>query len=187
MDTDLVIRAQNGDRVAFAMLAAPLYARLHHVAYSILGDAHPAEDATQQAMLRIWRNLPRLRDPERLDAWAYRTLIHACSTEARRSHRWLPSILLPEEVDVVAPDDMAAIADRDQLERGFRRLSVGQRAVVVLHHHAGLSLDEVASALDVPVGTVHSRLHRAMGLLRAALEADARPAAPDTTSKEVAR
>ena len=187
MDTDLVVRAQNGDRVAFATLAAPLYARLHRVAYSILGDAHQAEDATQQAMLRVWSSLPRLRDPERLDAWAYRTLVHTCDTEARRGHRWLPSILAPEAVEAIARDDLGVIADRDQLERGFRRLSVDQRAVVVLHHYAGLPLDDVASALGVPVGTAHSRLHRAMGVLRAALEADARPVVPETTSKEVAR
>jgi RNA polymerase sigma factor (sigma-70 family) len=187
MDTDLVVRAQHGDRVGFATLAAPLYARLHRVAYSILGDAHKAEDATQQAMLRVWSNLPRLRDPARLDAWAYRTLVHSCNTEARRSHRWLPSIGVPMEVDALAHDDLGVIADRDQLERGFRRLSVDQRAVVVLHHYAGLPLDEVASVLDVPVGTAHSRLHRAMGVLRAALEADARPVVPETPSKEVAR
>ena len=124
MDTDLVVRAQNGDRVAFATLAAPLYARLHRVAYSILGDAHRAEDATQQAMLRVWRNLPRLRDPGKLDTWAYRTLVHACKTEARQGLRWMPSIGVPQEVDVVAPDDLGAIADRDQLERGFRRHAV---------------------------------------------------------------
>ena len=187
MDTDLVVRAQHGDRVAFATLAGPLYARLHGVAYSILGDAHQAEDATQQAMLRVWSNLPRLRDPARLDAWAYRTLVHTCNTEARRGRRWLPSMGAPTEAETIARDDIGVIADRDQLERGFRHLSVDQRAVVILHHYAGLSLDEVASALDVPVGTVHSRLHRAMGVLRAALEADARPGAPDTTSKEVAR
>ena len=187
MDTDLVVRAQNGDRVAFATLAAPLYARLHRVAYSILGDAHLAEDATQQAMVRVWTNLPRLREPEKLDAWAYRTLVNACNSEVRRGHRWMPSVGLPEEVEAVAVDHLGVIADRDQLERGFRRLSVDQRAVVVLHHYAGLSLDQVAEALGVPAGSARSRLHRAMDVLRAALQADARPAIAETTSKEVAR
>ncbi len=187
MDTELVVRAQHGDRVAFATLAAPLYARLHRVAYSILGDAHLAEDATQQAMLRVWTHLPRLRDPERLEAWAYRTLVRACSSEARKRRRWLPSIGIPEEVAAVGPDALGAIADRDQLERGFRRLSVEQRAVVVLHHYTGLSLDQVADVLGVPSGTARSRLHRAMGLLRAALQADARPATRDAASKEGAR
>lgn len=187
MDTDLVVRAQNGDRVAFATLAAPLYARLHRVAYSILGDAHLAEDATQQAMLRVWTHLPRLREPDKLEAWAYRTLVHACSAEARRSRRWLPSIGIPDEVAAVGTDELGAIADRDQLERGFRRLSGDQRAVVVLHHYTGLSLDQVGEVLGIPAGTARSRLHRAMDLLRAALQADARPAAPDPAPKEVAR
>ena len=166
MDTDLVVRAQHGDRVAFATLAAPLYARLHRVAYSILGDAHLAEDATQQAMLRVWRSLPRLRDPARLDAWAYRTLVHSCNTEARRGHRWLPSILVPEAVDVVAPDDLGTVADRDQLERGFRRLSVDQRAVVVLHHYAGLSHSEIGRSLGIPTFTAASRYRLGLATLR---------------------
>src|SRR6187551_3309046 len=96
MDTDIVVRAQRGDRVAFAILAEPLYARLHRVAFSILGDPHLAEDATQQAMLRVWRDLPRLRDPERLEAWAYRTLVNTCRSEARRAHHRIPAIPIPE-------------------------------------------------------------------------------------------
>jgi RNA polymerase sigma-70 factor (ECF subfamily) len=81
-------------------------------------------------------------------------------------------------VDTDAPmaDTSASVADRDQLERGFRRLSIDHRAVVVLHHYLDFSLDEVADALGVPVGTVRSRLHYAMRGLRAALDADARPA-----------
>ena len=65
MYADLVLRAQKGDVTAFAWLAEPLYPRLHRVAYSIMGDLGAAEDATQQAMVRVWRNLPQLRDPER--------------------------------------------------------------------------------------------------------------------------
>ena len=78
------------------------------------------------------------------------------------------------------PDATNELADRDQLERGFRRLAPDQRAVIVLHHYLGLSLDETADVLGVPHGTARSRLHRAMGALRAALEADARP----TTTNE---
>jgi RNA polymerase sigma-70 factor (ECF subfamily) len=71
-------------------------------------------------------------------------------------------------------DASADLADRDQLERGFRRLDTGQRAILVLHHYLGLSLDETAEVLGVPPGTVRSRLHRATSAMRAALEADAR-------------
>jgi RNA polymerase sigma-70 factor (ECF subfamily) len=81
----------------------------------------------------------------------------------------------------VAPEDVGSVVDRDQLERGFRRLSIDHRAVMVLHHYLGMTLDEVADTLGIPVGTVRSRLHHAMRGLRAALDADARP-----TAREVA-
>ena len=88
-----------------------------------------------------------------------------------------PNLLVMHFDDASASDDIATVADRDQLERAFRRLSVDHRAVVVLHHHLDLSLDEVAEALGVPVGTIRSRLFYAMRALRAALDADARPVA----------
>ncbi len=86
--------------------------------------------------------------------------------------------LLPSDGSSHA-DASSLIADRDQLERGFRRLSINHRAVVVLHHYLDLPVDRVAAILQVPPGTVRSRLHHAMGALRAALDADARPAAPE--------
>ena len=126
--------------------------------------------------MTIWRDLPQLRDPARFDAWSYRLLVRACYAEASRSRRWSPNIhLLPVE-EPAAPEGLSSVADRDQLERGFRRLSIDHRAVVVLHHYLDLPLDEVAEVLGVPLGTVRSRLHHAMRGLRAALEADARPA-----------
>jgi RNA polymerase sigma-70 factor, ECF subfamily len=175
MDQTLVIRAQRGDEEAFASLAVAVGDRLHAVAHRILRDADLAEDATQQALLAIWRNLPQLRDPARFDAWSYRLLVNACYVEGRRNRRWSPSLrILPNEEPAVA-EALGWVADRDQLERGFRRLSIDHRAVVVLHHYLDLTLDEVAEALGVPVGTVRSRLHHAMRGLRAALDADARP------------
>jgi RNA polymerase sigma-70 factor (ECF subfamily) len=82
----------------------------------------------------------------------------------------------------MAADALSTIIDRDQLERGFRRLSIDHRMVVVLHHYLDLPLDRVAEALDIPVGTAASRLHYAMRGLRAALDADAR-----STTREVAQ
>jgi RNA polymerase sigma-70 factor (ECF subfamily) len=174
MDTELVVRAQRGDEGAFASLAVAAGDRLHAVAHRILRDTSLAEDATQQALLTIWQDLPQLRDPARFDAWSYRLLVRACYAEGRRSRQWQPGLRL---LDADRPMDDASgdIADRDQLERGFRRLSIEHRAVVVLHHYLDLTLDEVAEALGVPVGTVRSRLHYAMRGLRAALDADARP------------
>jgi RNA polymerase sigma-70 factor (ECF subfamily) len=182
MDTDLVTAAQHGDEEAFASLAVAVGGRLHAIAHRILRDLDLAEDATQQALLSIWRDLPKLRDPARFEAWSYRLLVHACYAEGRRTRRWAPNLrLLPADEPQVG-EGLSSVHDRDQLERGFRRLSVDHRAVVVLHHYLDLPLDEVAETLGVPVGTVRSRLHYAMRGLRAALDADARPVA-----REVAR
>jgi RNA polymerase sigma-70 factor (ECF subfamily) len=181
MDRDLVVRAQSGDEEAFASLAVAAGDRLHAVAHRILRDIDLAEDATQQALLTIWRDLPQLRDPARFDAWSYRLLVRACYAEARRTRRWAPNLRLLPVDEASATDDSKLVVDRDQLERGFRRLSIEHRAVVVLHHYLDLPLDEVADTLGVPIGTVRSRLHHAMQGLRAALDADARPTAREVT------
>jgi RNA polymerase sigma-70 factor (ECF subfamily) len=182
MDTDLVERAQRGDREAFASLAVAAGNRLHAVAYRILRDIDLAEDATQQALLSIWQHLPQLRDPARFDAWSYRLLVRSCYTEGRRTRIWAPNLRLLPADEPTAVDGFSSVVDRDQLERAFRRLSIDHRAVVVLHHYLDLPLEEVADVLGVPPGTVRSRLHHAMRGLRAALEADARP-----TAREVAQ
>ena len=176
MDTSLVTRAQRGDEEAFASLAVAAGDRLHAVAFRILRDTDTAEDATQQALLAIWRDLPQLRDPARFDAWSYRLLVRACYTEGRKSRQWTPNIRLLPSDEPMQADGSGAVVDRDQLERGFRRLSIDHRAVVVLHHYLDLPVDRVADVLGVPAGTVRSRLHHAMRGLRAALDADARPA-----------
>jgi RNA polymerase sigma-70 factor (ECF subfamily) len=177
MDTDLVVRAQGGDEGAFASLAVAAGDRLHAVAHRILRDIDLAEDATQQALLSIWRDLPQLRDPARFDAWSYRLLVRACYAEARRTRRWAPNLHLLPADETMGADGTNVVIDRDQLERGFRRLSIDHRAVVVLQHYLDVALSEIAEALGVPEGTVRSRLHHAMRGLRAALDADGRPSA----------
>jgi RNA polymerase sigma factor (sigma-70 family) len=174
MDAELVTRVQHGDEEAFASLALAVGDRLHAVAHRILRDTDLAEDATQQALLTIWRDIRQLRDPARFDAWSYRILVNACYSEGRRNRQWSPNLrLLP--ADAPAPESLELVVDRDQLERGFRRLSIEHRAVVVLHHYLDLPLDQVPETLGIPAGTVRSRLHHAMRGLRAALDADARP------------
>ena len=174
MDTDLVVRAQRGDEEAFASLAVAVGDRLHAVSHRILRDIDLAEDATQQTLLAIWRDLPTLRDPARFDAWSYRLLVRACYAEGRRTRQWSPNLRVLPVDEPAGPDAMSSVVDRDQLERGFRRLSIDHRAVVVLHHYLDLPLDQVAETLGIAVGTVASRLHYAMRALRAALDADAR-------------
>ena len=175
MDTDLVVRAQRGDKGAYADLAAGIADRYLAVARRILRDLDLAEDATQQALLTIWRDLPQLRDPARFEAWSYRILVRACYAEGRTQRRWAPNLRLLPADEPMAADGFDSVVDRDQLESGFRRLSLEHRAVVVLRHYLDLPLERVAEVLGIPVGTVNSRLHYAMRGLRAALDADARP------------
>lgn len=175
MQADLVEQARRGDQAAFARLAGESVDRCYALAFRILRDPQRAQDATQQALLGAWRDLPRLREPEHFEAWLHRLVVHACYAESRANRRWTASI-----AHVVAggppstPDPAGLVADRDELERGFGRLSPEQRAVVVLRYYSGYPLTEIAATLGIPVGTARSRLHYAIQQLRAALEADAR-------------
>jgi RNA polymerase sigma-70 factor (ECF subfamily) len=127
----------------------------------------------QETLVHAWRDLPRLRDPERFDAWLRRLLVNACADQGRYRRRRSPEIQIIR-TEAAANDVSGSLADRDELERGFRRLKPDQRAVVVLHFYLGLTTPEVADTLGIPVGTAKSRLHYATETLRAALEADAR-------------
>jgi RNA polymerase sigma-70 factor, ECF subfamily len=176
---DLVERAQNGDRDAFAALVQMTSDRMYALAARILRDGDHAEDAVQGALITVWRQLPTLRDVDRFEAWLRRLLVHACYAEARRQRTWTVNVrVLPIE-GPAAPNAYLRVEDRDALDRAFRRLTVEQRAVFVLHHHLGLQLTEVADTLGIPAGTARSRLHYATRVLRAAIEADAAPVAPE--------
>ena len=172
MRKGLVERAQAGDDVAFSALVDLDGDRCYAIAYRILRDVERAQDAVQQAFLLAWRELPRLRDPERFEVWLHRLLVNACYEEARRHRRWSSRIrVLPVEGPATA-DPTRSIDDRDTLDRAFERLSPEQRAVFVLHHHVGLSLAEIAETVGAPLGTVKSRLHYATRTLKAAIAAD---------------
>jgi RNA polymerase sigma-70 factor (ECF subfamily) len=174
MDRELVERAKGGDRDAFAQLVAARITRLDAVARLITRDPERSKDAVQETFARAWRDLPGLRNPDRFDAWMRRLLANACIDELRRvRHRAFEVELVDLNHPAVA-DSAIAVADRDSLERGFRRLDPEQRSIIVLHYYLDLSLPEVAATLRLPVGTVKSRLHRAREALRAALDADAR-------------
>lgn len=187
MDQDLVVRAQNGDQRAFEALTATEHPRLSRVAHGILGDPHLAEDATQQAFIDIWRNIPRLRDPARFEGWSYRLLVHACYAEARRKPDWADIEHIPARSEPRTGEAYGSILERDRLERAFQQLSLDHRAVIVLRYLLDMTPERVAEILGIPRRTVYSRLKRAMPAMRAALEADARPAPSATTSEEVIR
>jgi len=175
MQRDLVLRARNGDHDAFTTLAADAFDRLHRTARLILRSDELAADAVQEALMAAWLHIRAVKDPDRFDAWLHRLVVHACYREARRVKR--RGVV---EIHMTGPDALGdgdaqdATARRDQLERGFRRLTPEQRAVLVLHHYLGLPDAEAAIVLDIAVGTFKSRLNRASAALRAALEADER-------------
>jgi RNA polymerase sigma-70 factor (ECF subfamily) len=175
MERELVQRAMHGDEEAFDALVGIVGDSMHSVARRILRDTTRAQDATQQALLDAWRYLPTLRDPDRFEAWSHRLLVNACYAESRRERRQHGNLRLLGRGDF-HQDSQMDIATRDELDRGFRRLSVEHRTVVVLVHYLGLTPTEAAERMGTPPGTARSRLHYALQQLRAALEADARPA-----------
>ncbi len=176
MDRDLVEQARRGDREAFTVLVHQVSDVLYAIAFRILRDQGLAEHALQNALVLAWRRLPKLRDAERFEAWVHRILVHACYDESQRARHWTATVRILPIDGPSTPDGSDAVADRDELERAFRRLSVEQRAVFVLHHYLGLPLVEIADMLEIPAGTARSRLHYATRGLRDALTADREPA-----------
>jgi RNA polymerase sigma-70 factor (ECF subfamily) len=174
VDRDLVEAARSGDREAYADLIRVRGDRLYALAQRILRDVDRAEDALQDALVIAWRDLPGLRDPDRFDAWLHRLVVRACLAEATRERRLVARLhVLPVDIPM-AGDAFVGIADRDQLERGFRRLTPPQRALLVLRHFEGREPTEIAEILGIPVGTARSRLHHAHRAMRAALDAEDR-------------
>ena len=174
MQPDLVELAKRGDHEAFDALPGRAFDHLYELARRTLRDADRADDAVQECLLRAWRDLPGLRDTGRWDARLHRLLVNACYDESRRHNRRSVEIhLLPLE-RAGGRDAASDLADRDELERGFKRLPVEHRAVLVLSHYLGMRAAEIADILGVPLGTVQSRLHYATTGMRAVLEADAR-------------
>jgi RNA polymerase sigma factor (sigma-70 family) len=175
MDRELVIKAQKGDRAAFAQLAVAVGDRLHAVAHRMLRDPALAEDASQQTLLKAWQELPRLRDPERFEGWCYRLLVNICHAEWRKRKRALGDLTTPLPLNEPSvPDSTTIVEDRDVLEHGFARLSMDHRVVVVLRYYFDMPVPQIARALGIRQGTAKSRLYHAMRDLRAALEADER-------------
>jgi RNA polymerase sigma-70 factor (ECF subfamily) len=177
VDRDLVEAAQRGDQAAFVDLVRLRGDRLFAIAYRILRDVDRAEDALQDSLVIAWRDLPDLRDPDRFDAWVHRLLTNVCIAEAGRERRRISILHVLPIDETAAPDDFLTVAARDQLDRGFRRLSADERAVLVLRHFVGYEPSEIATLLGLSAGTIRSRLHHAHRAMRAALDADARAVA----------
>ena len=168
----LVERARGGDHDAFTTLVDVSIRRLDAAARLVLRDPELASDAVQETLIRVWRDLPGLRDPERFDAWLHRLLINACLDLARRRRR-RPIELDLNPTDAVTSGEMiGAVADRELVGAALQRLEPSHRAVVVMHYFLGMPLAEVASSLSIPVGTAKSRLHYSLAAMRATLADD---------------
>ncbi len=168
----LVERARRGDHDAFAELARAAVVRLDQAARLILRDPELARDAVQEGLIRAWRDLPRLRDPDRFDAWLRRLIVNACIDQTRRRKRRPIEVELTVIHAPAVADMSGSLADRDQIDEVLRRLDERTRAVVVLHYFSGMPLTEIAATLGIPVGTAKSRLHRALGEMRVAIGAE---------------
>jgi len=173
---ELVRRAREGDRDAFDLLMTAVIDHLYRIARLILRDTDRAEDAVQEALVRCWRDLRTLREPDRFDAWLNRLLLRAIADEARRQRRFAAAVVVLK-TEPPQRDDTGLVADRDELARVFGRLSIEHRTVIVLHHYLGFTVEDAAATIGIPLGTAKSRLHYATDALRAALEADARTTA----------
>jgi RNA polymerase sigma-70 factor (ECF subfamily) len=180
--TVFVLAARSGDRAAFEQLVRDAYDRLASLARRIVTDPSDAEDVTQETFLRAWRDLPRLREPERFEAWLTRMLVHASYDHLRRRRR------RPATVPWIVPDPQApegiAVEERERLDLAFQRLSPEHRAVLALHFYRDLPAKEIGEVLGVAEGTINSRLYYGTRALRAALEAvdRAEPAGEERTA-----
>ena len=171
MNAGVVDRARRGDREAYEALAREVAQRLYPVAFRIVRDRDLADEALQRALVAIWKELPKLRDSDKFEAWSYRVVVRFCTDELRRRGR---TTTVDELTAIHSADRHDDFADRDQLERAFRQLSAEHRAVVVLTYYHGMTGQEAAVALGISPGTVASRLHYALRALRALLDADTR-------------
>ncbi len=171
----LIERARRGEHDAFTALLDVHLARLDAAARLILRDPELARDAVQEALIRAWRDLPGLRDPDRFDAWLHRLTVNACLDVIRRRKRRVIEVEL-KPIDPAAPHDVAGmLADRDLLDHALARLDPGHRAVVALHYLLGMPQSEVARTLGIPLGTVKSRLHYALAAMRTTVTAESGP------------
>jgi RNA polymerase sigma-70 factor (ECF subfamily) len=175
----IVNRARAGDRDAFEALVAANLASTFRTALAILGSEADARDACQEVFLKAWRELPRLRDVARFDAWLGRILVNACRSALRtRRRRYVREIPVDDpsatrlRARVPSLDDR--VSELDLLERSFERLSIAERTLLALHYLENRSIAEIAEVLGVPQGTVKSRLHAARRSFERALEVSSR-------------
>jgi RNA polymerase sigma factor (sigma-70 family) len=175
---DLVRAAQRGDRAAFEALVRDRVGGVYRTSLAILGRPADAEDATQEALISAWRSIRGLREPDRFDAWFGRIVVNACRMTLRKRTRIreissADVVRLPNAEEDGAPDHASNVVDAAAFDRAFERLSVDERAILVLHHHEAVSIADLAARFGIPSGTVKSRLSRARAALEGSLAREA--------------
>ena len=161
--------ARHGDHDAFATLVRDSIGRQDALARVVLHDPELARDAVQEALIRAWRDLPGLRDPDRFEAWLYRLTLRACVDEARRRRRRVIQVeLSPIQVAPTA-DPADEVGDHEALETAFAALDADHRALILMHVYIGIPVPEAAAALGIPLGTAKSRISRALAQMRRAI------------------
>jgi RNA polymerase sigma-70 factor (ECF subfamily) len=172
-EAELVTRAQNGDRNAFSELVRTHTHGVLNVIYRMCGDMQVAEDAAQETFIQAWLRLSSYRPRTSLRNWLYRIAVNMAIDMLRKEKRILPNAV--EDLSLTdsgpGPEALAASSERTEMVQGaVLALPEASRAVLVLREYEGLSYQEIADALDIPVGTVMSRLNYARKLLREKLE-----------------
>ena len=172
-EAELITRAQNGERNAFSELVRIHTRGVFNVVYRMCGDALIAEDAAQETFIRAWQNLSSYRPQTSLRNWLYRIAFNAGMDMLRKEKRILPTAIedLPLKDDRPSPESLTSQNERTALvQKAVLSLPDASRAVLVLKEYEGMSYREIADALDIPLGTVMSRLNYARKLLKEKLE-----------------
>ena len=179
-ESGLVTLAQQGDRAAFETLIRPRLGRLLRLTGSILSNDGDASDAVQDTCLRAWRELPRLREEDRFEAWLWQIAVNACRsalrTRRRVNVREVAVDAMPAGFDLPSrsPAFDESVSEVDLVRRAFRRLDPDKRAILVLHHVEERSISDIALLLAIPEGTAKWRLFSARRALDRALEVERR-------------
>ena len=168
-ETELVHRAKNGERNAFSELVCIHAQGVRNVIYHMCGDAQIAEDAAQETFIQAWLHLSSYRPQTPLRNWLYRIAVNAALDMLRKEKRILPNALEDLQLSdpLPGPETVFSQGERTALvQKAVLSLPDASRAVLVLREYEGMSYHEIADALDIPLGTVMSRLNYARKLLK---------------------
>ena len=172
-ETELVNRAQSGDRNAFSELVRNHAQGVMNVIYRMCGDVHIAEDAAQETFIQAWLHLSTYRPQTSLRNWLYRIAVNAATDMLRKEKRILPNSMEDLQLTDGRPGPESLVSQQERIalvQKAVLSLPEASRAVLVLREYEGLSYQEISSTLDIPIGTVMSRLNYARKLLKDKLE-----------------